>query len=62
MDAFPSYRADDLVRLSDQNFLALEIQAARIRRRRIADQARATALAWSKGLPRALAALDEESE
>jgi hypothetical protein len=43
-----------------RTFLALEVQADRIRRRRLADQARAVAIAFSKRPADHINALDQD--
>jgi hypothetical protein len=48
MDAFPAYDHAALLDLPIRTFLALEAQAARLRGRRIADDARAVTIAFSK--------------
>lgn len=51
MDAFPAYRHDEILRLPLRTFAALEAQAARLRRRRLADHAVAVGLALAAVQP-----------
>jgi hypothetical protein len=60
MAIFPAYDHTAVEDMPIRTFLALEVQADRIRRRRLADQARAVAIAFSKRPADHINALDQD--